>query len=223
MGHGETADAAALRARLRHVYWIGGGSGAGKSVIARRVAARHGLRLYATDDVMRDHASRHAPADCPFLSEFAAMDMDERWVNRSVETMLETFHWFRGEGFGLILEDLLARPGEAGVIVEGFRLLPRLVKPLLAGPGHAVWLLPTPGFRRAAFESRGSLWQIAGQTSDPERALHNLLERDRMFTERLREETERLALPAIEVDATMTEDGLEERVTEAFGLCGGEP
>ena len=223
MGHGETADAAALRARLRHVYWIGGGSGAGKSVIARRVAARHGLRLYATDDVMRDHASRHAPADCPFLSEFAAMDMDERWVNRSVETMLETFHWFRGEGFGLILEDLLARPGEAGVIVEGFRLLPRLVKPLLAGPGHAVWLLPTPGFRRAAFESRGALWQIAGQTSDPERALHNLLERDRMFTERLREETERLALPAIEVDATMTEDGLEERVTEAFGLCGGEP
>jgi len=223
MGHGETADAAALRARLRHVYWIGGGSGAGKSVIARRVAARHGLRLYATDDVMRDHASRHAPADCPFLSEFAAMDMDERWVNRSVETMLETFHWFRGEGFGLILEDLLARPGEAGVIVEGFRLLPRLVKPLLAGPGHAVWLLPTPGFRRAAFESRGSLWQIAGQTSDPERALHNLLERDRMFTERLREETERLALPAIEVAATMTEDGLEERVTEAFGLCGGEP
>ena len=223
MGHGETADAAELRARLRHVYWIGGGSGAGKSVIARRVAARHGLRLYATDDVMRDHASRHAPADCPFLSEFAAMDMDERWVNRSPEIMLETFHWFRGEGFGLILEDLLARPGEAGVIVEGFRLLPRLVKPLLAGPGHAVWLLPTPGFRRAAFESRGSLWQIAGQTSDPERALHNLLERDRMFTERLREETERLALPAIEVDATMTEDGLEERVTEAFGLCGGEP
>jgi hypothetical protein len=104
------------------------------------------------------------------------------------------------------------------VIVEGFRLLPRLVKPLLAGPGHAVWLLPTPDFRRAAFGSRGSLWQIAGQTSDPERALHNLLERDRMFTERLREETERLELRAIEVDVTMTEDGLAERVTEAFGL-----
>ena len=31
-----SADAAALRTRLRHVYWIGGGSGAGKSVIARR-------------------------------------------------------------------------------------------------------------------------------------------------------------------------------------------
>ena len=203
--------------RLGHVYWIGGGSGAGKSVIARRLAARYGLGLYATDDVMADHGRRWAPADGPFLSEFVAMDMDERWVNRSPETMLETFHWFRGEGFGLIVADLLRLPAEPGVIAEGFRLLPRLVQPLLAEPGHAVWLLPTPGFRRAAFASRGSLGQIAGKTSDPERALRNLLERDRMFTDRLREETKRLDLRAIEVDTTMTEDGLEELVRETFG------
>jgi hypothetical protein len=82
-------------------------------------------------------------------------------------------HWFRGEGFGLIVEDLLRLPRKRGVIVEGFRLLPRLVKPLLAVPDHAVWLLPTPGFRRAAFDSRGSLWEIARKTSDPDRALHN--------------------------------------------------
>jgi hypothetical protein len=74
---------AGAAARLGHVYWIGGGSGAGKSVIARRVAARHGLRRYPTDDVMADHGRRCAPADSPYLTEFAAMDMDERWVNRS--------------------------------------------------------------------------------------------------------------------------------------------
>jgi predicted kinase len=49
--HAQTPGDPALRARLRHVYWIGGGSGAGKSTIARRVASRHGLRVYATDDV----------------------------------------------------------------------------------------------------------------------------------------------------------------------------
>ena len=104
------------------------------------------------------------------------------------------------------------------MIAEGFRLLPRLVNPLLAVPDHAVWLLPTPGFRRAAFDSRGSSWAIARQTSDPERALCNLLERDRMFTARLFEEAKRLELRVIEVDTTMTEDDLAERVTEAFGL-----
>jgi hypothetical protein len=203
---------------LRHVYWIGGGSGAGKSTIARRLAARHGLRLYVTDDVMSDHGRRSTPGDSPRLAEFAAMDMDERWVNRSPETMLDTFHWFRGEGFGLIVDDLLRLPREPGVIVEGFRLLPRLVKPLLAVPGHAVWLLPTPAFRRAALDSRGSLWQIPAKTTDPERALHNLLERDRLFTQRLTEETARLALSTIEVDTEMTEDDLIERVTQAFSL-----
>jgi 2-phosphoglycerate kinase len=216
--HGETADPAALQAWLRHVYWIGGGSGAGKSTIARRLAARHGLRTYATDDVMSDHARRSTAEDCPMLSEFFAMDMDERWVKRSPETMLETFHWFRGEGFGMIVDDLLRLPTEPGVIVEGFRLLPHLVKPLLAVPSQAVWLLPTPGFRRAAIDSRGSTWNIAGKTSDPQRALRNLLERDEMFTERLHEEAKRLELHIIDVDTTMAEDDLAERVTEALRL-----
>ncbi|WP_052371597.1 hypothetical protein [Amycolatopsis taiwanensis] len=216
--HGQTADIAALRARLRHVYWIGGGTGAGKSTVARRIAARHGLHLYATDDVMSDHAGRCTPEDCPFLSEFRAMDMDQRWVNRSPETMLETFHWFRGEGFGLIVDDLLRLPSEPGVLVEGFRLLPHLVKPLLARPSRALWLLPTPEFRRAAIDSRGSTWAIARKTSDPEKALRNLLERDRMFTDRLHEQTKPLQLRVVEVDTTMTEDDLVRQVTQAFEL-----
>ena len=208
----------ALREGLRHVYWIGGGSGAGKSTIARRLADRAGLRRYSTDDVMADHARRSTPADSPFLTEFAAMDMDQRWVRRSPEAMLETFHWFRGEGFGLIVDDLLRLPRDRGVIAEGFRLLPRMVRPLLAEPGHAVWLLPTPEFRRAAFASRGSLAAIAGRTSDPERALRNLLERDRLFTERLGLEARRLDLPVIEVGGPVTEEDLAERVAGALGL-----
>jgi hypothetical protein len=209
---------AARRERLRHVYRIGGGSGAGKSTIARRLAARHGLRLYATDEVMLDHARRSTVADSPLLAGFVAMDMDERWVSRSPETVLETFHWFRGEGFGLIVEDLLRLLDQPGVIAEGFRLLPRLVQPLLAVPGRAAWLCPTPGFRRAALASRGSLHEIAGKTSDPENALRNLLDRDRMFTERLWAEATDLGLRVIEVNATMTEDDLAGQVTQAFGL-----
>ena len=145
------------------------------------------------------------------------MDMDERWVNRSPKTMLETFHWFRGEGFNMIVEDLLSFPRDPGVVAEGFRLLPHLVKPLLSGPDRAVWLLPKPEFRRAVIESRGgSAWGFLAKTSDPERALRNLLERDRIFTEILREETSRLGLAAIEVDTTTTEDDLVRQVTGLF-------
>lgn len=90
-----------LRARLRHVRWIGGGSGAGKSTVARRLADRHSLRLYSRDDVHADHTARTDPAEMPLTNAFRAMDMDERWVNRSPGEMLETFHWFHGEGFDM--------------------------------------------------------------------------------------------------------------------------
>ncbi|MFI6348717.1 hypothetical protein [Streptomyces sp. NPDC050560] len=214
-----TGGAVELAARLRHVYWTGGGSGAGKSTTARRLADRHGWRRYATDDTMHDHAQRTTPAQAPFLHRFPGMSMDERWVNRSPKVMLETFHWYQGEAFGLIIEDLLRLPREPCVVVEGFRLLPRLVRPLLAAPERAVWLLPTRRFREAAFSGRsapgeGFVWR----TSDPARARHNLAERDAMFTRRLREETRRLRLRAVHVDTGMTEDDLTGEVAAAFRL-----
>jgi cytidylate kinase len=181
---------------MRHVYWIGGGSGAGKSTIARRLADRHGWRLYATDDVMGEHARRTTPDEAPLLHEFMAMDMDERWV-----------------------EDLLRMPRERCVVVEGFRLLPHLVRPLLTEPGHAVWLLPTPEFRQAALTSRATpAGGFTGRTSDPERANRNIAARDHMFTEHLREETARLGLPTVTVDLTMSEDELAERVSRVLRL-----
>ena len=205
--------------QLQHIYWIGGGSGAGKSTIARRIASEHGLRVYSTDDMMADHARRSSSEECPLLHQFMTMDLDERWVNRSPKVMFETFHWFRGEGFNLIVEDLLDMPREQGVIVEGFRLLPHLVKPLLNEFNHAVWLLPTPDFRLAVVESRGgSAWSFLARTGDPDKALQNLLERDQMFTDVLREETTRLGLPVIDVETTTTENDLSRRVKDVFGL-----
>lgn len=70
----------------------------------------------------------------------------------------------------------------------------------------------------AAFARRGSLWEIPRKTSDPEKALRNLLERDRMFTEGLAAEAAALRLRVIEVDVTVTEGELAERVAAASGL-----
>ena len=173
-----------LASRLPHAYWIGGGSGAGKSTVARRLAADYGLQLYSCDDTIIPHIERSNPIDHPLLHSFLAMNMDERWVGRSPTEMLDTFRGFQGEGFELILEDLLALPAEPPILVEGFKLLPRLVAPL-SPPDHAVWLNPTPEFRSVAFEARGSTWDIARRTSQPERALANLQVRDRLFSERV--------------------------------------
>jgi 2-phosphoglycerate kinase len=217
--HEKNMDIASLREQLRHVYWIGGASGAGKSTIARRIADRHDLQVYATDDVMSDHARRSTSENAPLLHRFMDMDINERWVSRTPKAMLETFHWFEGEGFESIIEDLLTLPRDPGVIVEGFRLLPRLVKPLLGVPARAVWLLPTPEFRRMVFERRGgSAAGFLAKTSDPDKALRNLLERDGMFTDIIGEETAQMELPVVDVEVGMTEDDLAGQVTAIFGL-----
>jgi 2-phosphoglycerate kinase len=207
-----------VRDRLRHVRWIGGGSGAGKSTVASKLADDHGLRVYASDTTIGDHARRSNAAEHPLLHDFLAMDMDERWVNRSPSVMLETFHGFHGEAFELIIEDLLGLPDSPPILAEGFRLLPRLVAPLLSWPNQAVWLVPAPEFRRAAFHARGFTWEIPQKTSDPERALANLLERDRLFTSQVAREAAELRLAVIEVDLDRSVDQLTRFVADALGM-----
>jgi len=132
--------------------------------------------------------------------------------------MLETFHGFRGEGFDLILEDLLALPEEPPILAEGFKLLPRLVSPLMSQSEQTVWLVPTPEVRRAAFDSRGSTWDIPLKTSDPEKALANLLARDELFTDELVKEAAALQLRIIEVDCDSRIAGVMKKVAESLGL-----
>jgi hypothetical protein len=198
--------AAALRVRLRQVYWIAGGCGAGKSTVARCIAIRWGMSVYSADEVMSNHAGCSTREDAPCLGRFVGMSMDERWVDRSPETMLETFHWFRGEGFGLTIDDLLRLEDGTGVIAECF---PAVAVPRQAAARRA-WprgmALLTPEFRRAAFDRRG--WAIPRRTSKPELAQRNLIECDRMFTDHLVEDTERFELLVIEVDCAMNEDEL---------------
>ena len=96
-GAGRRVSTAAA-SELAHVRWIGGGSGGGKSTVARRLADRFELLVYDTDVAMADHAARATRDDAPSLAAFLAMDMDERWLDRDPQVMLETFHWFRGKG-----------------------------------------------------------------------------------------------------------------------------
>ncbi len=53
------------------------------------------------------------------LHAFLALTMDERWVKRTPEEMFHSFHGFHGEGFHLILEDLLDLPTRGARVGRG--------------------------------------------------------------------------------------------------------
>lgn len=203
---------------LDHVRWLGGGSGAGKTTVTRLLAARFDLRRYSTDDTIAAHSARLDAVSAPLLHRFLAMSMDERWVRRSPTTMWRTFPWFHGEGFGLLLDDLRDLPTDRIVLVEGFRLLPLLTQPQLSDPSHAVWLLPTPSFRRAAFERREPADAFWARTTDPGVALANLLERDRIFTAVIADDAASKGLTTLPVDGARTVDDVTEELAHSLGL-----
>jgi hypothetical protein len=207
-----------LRLRLAHVRWIGGGSGAGKSTVAAHLVAEDGLRLYDTDASIGPHVERSIPARQPLMQAFLAMGMDERWLDRSPAEMFATFHGFQGEGFDMIVDDLLALPAERPIVAEGFRLLPRLVAPLLSHSGQAVWLIPTQRFRRFALEARGSTAAMLAATRDPSLAFEKLLARDHLFTSQVAAEAAALGLETLEVDVGDTVEAVVASVRRALAL-----
>jgi hypothetical protein len=202
---------------LEHVRWIGGGSGAGKSTVGAHLAHNFGLQLYSSDDTIRSHGSDPGQ-DAPLMAQFAALTMDERWLLRDAGTMLRTFPWFAGERFERLVSDLAALPILPTTLAEGFRLLPRLVFPLVATARHAVWLIPTIEFRESAFRGRDETAQFWLGTSDPPAALLRLQERDRLFTEAVLREADELGLKTIPIDGRRAVADVADEITDWFML-----
>lgn len=203
---------------LNHVYWIGGSSGGAKSTVARYIASQIGASVYCIDNMVGCHRTRYTPEECPKFHAFVRMSMDERWADRTPQEMHDSFHWFHGEGFQFIIEDILSLPSKKPILVEGYHLLPSLLEPYMASINHAVWLISTPDFRRQAFTERGSLWTIPNKTSKPEIALSNHLERERIFAERLVKEVDKYGLRHILVDGGQTEEELAALVFQHLRL-----
>ena len=209
--------AASAGAGLGHVRWLGGASGAGKTAIASRLSAMFGLRRYSTDAAIARHAAQPGP-DAPLLSAFREMSMDERWLRRDAQTMLETFPWFAGERFERIVGDLRTAAPSPVTLAEGFRLLPRLIQPLLDEPWHALWLIATPEFRRRTFDRRTETRQFWLRTSTPAAALERLLERDALFADHVAREARERGLEVLVVDGERPEAALAAQVADWFRL-----
>ena len=192
--------------KLGHVRWLGGGTGAGKSTIAVRLAEEAGWRYYSGDEHERRHIERLTPERHPYFTAFLAKTMDDRWVHTTAEELFAEMPARHGESLALILEDLRADPDRSPIVVEGHHFPPALLAPMLTEPSQSFYLLPAPEFRRFALEQRGALWSLPNLTSDPARCLANRLGRDALYTGEMRRQCVELGIPFLEVNGQRLED-----------------
>lgn len=205
---------------LAHVRWIGGSPAAGKSTITRMLAATHSLTVYDFDGHESDHAVRRMTdaATYPAYASFLALTMDQRWLLRSIEDMAQQAIAMWTERFRLVVDDLCALPKSARVLTEGAGLFSECVGSLISSRRHAIWLVPTASFCREVRLQRdaGSF----ADTSDPSRALDNLIARDILLAQYVREQAKEVGLTVLEVDGTRSIERTASLVEQHLLLTG---
>ena len=199
---------------LSHVLWIGGATDSGKSTVAQKFAERHQFDLYHYDKVDQRHHKLLATKVLP-VRKFLEASLDERWVYPSPVEMLDYLFTLFPHRFHLLIEDLLAKPKDRIIVVEGFGLLPELVQPYLCHRNQAIWFIPTRKFKWESMERRGKP-SFGAKTCDPERAKINLFERDMLLANYYREKVLFFNYQLHETNGTLSIDETTDLVETHF-------
>jgi 2-phosphoglycerate kinase len=205
-----------LKEKLSHVLWLGGGTDAGKTTVARLLAEKHGWRLYEFDRSEPAHIERLLAEGAKYYGEFMAMTEDERWILRSPAEMAAGTIGGWSERVKLVVEELLVMPQDGIILAEGPGFFPEVIQPFLSSPFQAVWLVPTEEFKWFSMKQRGK-YVRRRQMSDSERAVNNHFGRDMIMAAHVVEQAKKLGLEVITVDGSMPAKGVAGLVEGHFG------
>jgi hypothetical protein len=193
----------ALKARLSHVLWIGGGTDAGKTSLARLLAARYGVQIYHFDRPSPSwEAVQSKESQYPHSYRWQKMTDEERWLRPAEEQAQHVYRMWE-EKYSYRLHDLLQLSTDRQIVAEGYGFLPSYVAPLIESKRKAIWLVPTMAFKKKTFKARvmeGAKGSYRHRVSDPEKALTLHRQRDMLITERVKAKATTRDLKLLTID-----------------------
>lgn len=215
-------DQQAFTPALSHVLWIAGSPCSGKSTISHTIAQTYVFLDYHLDAWASNHFTRRIAAEDAEAAAFLKMSMDQRWIERPVEALVQEAITSWNRHFHLVLEDLLALPKENFIVAEGI-FFPASVAPYLSSPHQAIWLVPTDSFceqgRRKRWAEQARRQQRHGvydEGSDPEKRRRNIIARDCQLARYVKQQAQELHLPIYEVDGSRSREEMTELVERHF-------
>jgi adenylate kinase family enzyme len=207
---------------LTHILWIGGSPCSGKSTISHAIAQIYVFIDYHLDAWSSNHFARRIAAGDAAASAFLNMSMNQRWIERPVEALVQEAVTTWSKHFYQVIEDLQSLPKENCIIAEG-NFFPECVAPYLSSPHQAIWLVPTDDFceqgRRRKWDElarRQKMHGIYDEGSDPEQRRRNVIARDCQLARYVKQQAESLHLPIFEVDGNHSREEMVELVERHF-------
>lgn len=207
--------------KLENAGWLAGGTGSGKTTLATALAQRYGADVYDGDLAERSYLARCTAQHQPRLLATAAMTPAQRWLDRSPAETFDGMASLHGETFDFVLDDVIARDRDQTLIVDDFRTLPSDLDGLLTWTGQAVFLVPTPEFRRMALTQRYADPDRARANwgdLDPATLLEARLARDALWDAEVVRQSQQSGLLLLAVDGTRSVDDLVDDLAERFRL-----
>lgn len=197
--------------------WISGAQWAGKSTVARILAANYGVTAYHFDyQNVHAHRDRELAERVLAGGEAAHPSAEWLWVSQTPKDMAaEVLRKFT-DNFEWVLDDLRALIAGRPILAEGWGLRPELVAPMLDSPRRMLVMVPTEEFRRYQLRMLPRASAFDHDVSDPELGQRNRIERDRLLADDVVESARRYGIRVLEVDGSLDADQVAAEVAEQF-------
>ncbi len=185
--------------------------------MANLLAHRYGITAYHYDfHDARGHWDRRM-ADAARRGEpYSDFDPESFWLDTTPERMAaEAKEVFRAR-FEYTLDDLRPLVSPRPVLAEGWGLRPELVAPLLDSPRRMVVMVPSAEFVDHQVATLERARTLTAEVSDPVRAQHHRLARDRMLAADAVESAGRHGIRVITVDGSRDAEAVADLVSDHF-------
>ena len=201
---------------LHAALWIGGAQWAGKSTVARILAARHDLTAYHYDyHDARGHlerrAARRARAGSPY-----AEHPDPDWAGSTPSALAEQSLAAFAERLEFVFDDLRALVSPHPILAEGFGLRPEVLAPMLDAPDRMIVMVPTEEFRQHQIRTLPRAGALSVDVSDPVLAQSNRVERDRLLAAHAVRAAREHGVHVLEVDGSRDAEAVADEAAEHF-------
>ena len=211
---------------LRHVYWLGGASSAGKSTISSLLEKRRGMIRYDGDgrllgEYIKKFSRERAPV-CHEHLERSKTEGEKFYWNYPPRKYRELMYAVYTEDLAFVVEDLLALSSEFPIVVDMFGGYPTEELFHLTPLERLIFLIPTPEFHRkdygAWFERNDTRRKLSSIHPNADEMMANYVRGHLEMADHIRRECDKRRLPHLITGGNMGVEEVYAAVCDHFGF-----